>query len=166
MAGVRQAALTARAFSTCRRSLPNGSRNTAHGQSSYASAIDNCLWDILGKAVGLPVYRILGAYRDKVLAYASSQHHATVEDFVNEVRQVKGAGVHGLQDPSAIARRRPRLQAGHRGRQGGPQGRGRRLHAAERSGRRLHARGGHQGRPRAAGPGLRCLRRPHPDQRH
>jgi len=26
------------------------------GQSSYASAIDNCLWDILGKAVGLPVY--------------------------------------------------------------------------------------------------------------
>jgi L-alanine-DL-glutamate epimerase-like enolase superfamily enzyme len=33
------------------------------GQSSYASAIDNCLWDILGKAVGLPVYRILGAYR-------------------------------------------------------------------------------------------------------
>jgi L-alanine-DL-glutamate epimerase-like enolase superfamily enzyme len=38
------------------------------GQSSYASAIDNCLWDIFGKAVGLPVYRILGAYRDKVLA--------------------------------------------------------------------------------------------------
>ncbi|MGQ9635131.1 MAG: hypothetical protein ACUVXB_12910, partial [Bryobacteraceae bacterium] len=44
------------------------------GQSSYASAIDNCLWDIAGKAVGLPVYKILGAYRHKVLAYASSQH--------------------------------------------------------------------------------------------
>src|ERR1039458_948461 len=25
------------------------------GQLSYASAIDNCLWDILGKAVGLPI---------------------------------------------------------------------------------------------------------------
>ena len=62
------------------------------GQNSYASAIDTCLWDILGKAVGLPVYRILGAYRDRVLAYASSQHHQTVEAFVNEVRECKDQG--------------------------------------------------------------------------
>lgn len=62
------------------------------GQLSYASAIDNCLWDILGKAVNLPVYRILGAYRDKVKAYASSQHHARIEDFVQEVQQVKEQG--------------------------------------------------------------------------
>jgi len=62
------------------------------GQLSYASAIDNCLWDILGKAVNLPVYRILGAYRDKVRAYASSQHHAAIDDFVNEARQVREQG--------------------------------------------------------------------------
>lgn len=62
------------------------------GQSSYASAIDNCLWDILGKAVGLPVYRLLGAYRDRVLAYASSQHHATVDAFVEEVRKCRAEG--------------------------------------------------------------------------
>jgi L-alanine-DL-glutamate epimerase-like enolase superfamily enzyme len=62
------------------------------GQSSYASAIDACLWDALGKAVGLPVYRILGAYRTRVLAYASSQHHRTVEEFVDEVRKCKAEG--------------------------------------------------------------------------
>jgi L-alanine-DL-glutamate epimerase-like enolase superfamily enzyme len=62
------------------------------GQSSYASAIDNCLWDILGKAVGLPVYRILGAYRDRVLAYASSQHLNTVEEFVADVKRCKAEG--------------------------------------------------------------------------
>lgn len=62
------------------------------GQSSYASAIDNCLWDILGKAVGLPIYRILGAYRDRVLAYASSQHHSTVEQFFHEVQKCKAEG--------------------------------------------------------------------------
>ncbi len=62
------------------------------GQLSYASAIDNCLWDILGKAVNLPIYRILGAYKDKVLAYASSQHHRTVEEFVDEVRKCKQEG--------------------------------------------------------------------------
>ena len=62
------------------------------GQLSYASAIDNCLWDALGKTVHLPVYRILGAYCEKVKAYASSQHHARIEDFVSEVRQVKEQG--------------------------------------------------------------------------
>jgi L-alanine-DL-glutamate epimerase-like enolase superfamily enzyme len=62
------------------------------GQSSYASAIDNCLWDILGKTVGLPVYRILGAYSDRVLAYASSQHLRTVEAFVTDVERAKAEG--------------------------------------------------------------------------
>jgi L-alanine-DL-glutamate epimerase-like enolase superfamily enzyme len=62
------------------------------GQLSYASAIDNCLWDILGKAVGLPVYRILGAYKERVLAYGSSQHHKTLEEFVTEVHECKAQG--------------------------------------------------------------------------
>ena len=67
------------------------------GQSSYASAIDNCLWDILGKAVGLPVYRILGAYRNRVMAYASSQHHATIDEFVQEVQKSKTEGFKGYK---------------------------------------------------------------------
>jgi L-alanine-DL-glutamate epimerase-like enolase superfamily enzyme len=62
------------------------------GQSSYASAIDNCLWDIAGKAVGLPVYQILGAYRNRVMAYASSQHLKTVDEFVQSVLQSKAQG--------------------------------------------------------------------------
>jgi L-alanine-DL-glutamate epimerase-like enolase superfamily enzyme len=76
------------------------------GQSSYASAIDNCLWDILGKAVGLPVYRILGAYRDRVLAYASSQHHDTVQEFVDEVIECKRQGfrAYKIHPPDAKVR--------------------------------------------------------------
>jgi L-alanine-DL-glutamate epimerase-like enolase superfamily enzyme len=62
------------------------------GQSSYASAVDNCLWDILGKAVNLPVYQLLGAYRDRVRAYASSQHLKTVDDFVADLKRAKGDG--------------------------------------------------------------------------
>ena len=34
-------------------------------------AIDCALWDIAGKAAGLPVYKLLGAYRDKVPCYGS-----------------------------------------------------------------------------------------------
>ncbi len=62
------------------------------GQSSYASAIDNCLWDIAGKAVGLPVYRLLGAHRDRVMAYASSQHLNTVDQFVESALKCKAEG--------------------------------------------------------------------------
>jgi L-alanine-DL-glutamate epimerase-like enolase superfamily enzyme len=62
------------------------------GQNSYASAIDNCLWDIAGKSVGLPVYRALGAYRDRVLAYASSQHLKTLDEFVASALQCKAEG--------------------------------------------------------------------------
>jgi L-alanine-DL-glutamate epimerase-like enolase superfamily enzyme len=62
------------------------------GQSSYASAIDNCLWDILGKAVNLPVYRLLGAYKERVRAYASSQHLKTVDDFVADLQHAKKDG--------------------------------------------------------------------------
>jgi L-alanine-DL-glutamate epimerase-like enolase superfamily enzyme len=63
-----------------------------YGQLSYAAAVDNCCWDILGKAVGLPVYRILGAYRERVRAYASSQHLRTVEDFVADVKHAMADG--------------------------------------------------------------------------
>jgi L-alanine-DL-glutamate epimerase-like enolase superfamily enzyme len=49
------------------------------------SCIDVALWDIAGKALNTPVYELIGAYRDKVPAYASSGVHAAVEEYVNEV---------------------------------------------------------------------------------
>lgn len=33
--------------------------------------VDAALWDLAGRALGLPVYKLIGAYRDKVLAYGS-----------------------------------------------------------------------------------------------
>ena len=62
------------------------------GQLSYSAAINNCAWDILGKAVNLPVYRLLGAYKDRVRAYASSQHLDKVDEFVADLQHAKGQG--------------------------------------------------------------------------
>jgi D-galactarolactone cycloisomerase len=52
---------------------------------SALSAIDIALWDIKGKALGLPVYKLLGgAYRDRAQVYATGlyqpQHVPSVED--------------------------------------------------------------------------------------
>jgi L-alanine-DL-glutamate epimerase-like enolase superfamily enzyme len=38
------------------------------------SAIDVCLWDLAGKAVGQPIARMLGGYRDRLPTYASTTH--------------------------------------------------------------------------------------------
>jgi L-alanine-DL-glutamate epimerase-like enolase superfamily enzyme len=50
-------------------------RSFFHGRRgviiSAMSGIDVALWDIMGKAANLPLYKILGGYRDKVRAYAS-----------------------------------------------------------------------------------------------
>jgi L-alanine-DL-glutamate epimerase-like enolase superfamily enzyme len=36
------------------------------------TVVDCALWDLAGRAVGRPVYKLLGAYRDRVPAYAST----------------------------------------------------------------------------------------------
>ena len=50
------------------------SRQRGTTPNVHAAACDFILWDILGKAVNRPIYKILGGTKDKVLAYASSQH--------------------------------------------------------------------------------------------
>jgi L-alanine-DL-glutamate epimerase-like enolase superfamily enzyme len=39
---------------------------------NVASVVDNALWDLAGRATGLPVYKLLGGARDRVKAYAST----------------------------------------------------------------------------------------------
>jgi L-alanine-DL-glutamate epimerase-like enolase superfamily enzyme len=47
-------------------------------------AVDIALWDIAGKAAGLPVHRLLGTCRDRIPAYYSSGHHPSGGDYAEE----------------------------------------------------------------------------------
>src|SRR5919109_2509908 len=55
-------------------------------------AIDVALWDLGGKIAGLPIHRLLGSYRDRVPAYASSAVLATPEAYAEEAASYRAAG--------------------------------------------------------------------------
>ena len=55
--------------------------------------IDVALWDIGGKVANLPVYQMLGAYRDKIRAYASSAQYPDVQAYVEEALKLKERGL-------------------------------------------------------------------------
>ncbi len=70
---------------------------------SAISAIDIALWDIKGKALGLPVYRLLGgAYRTRARVYATGLYEpqgvpSVTEALVEEALGYKAAGFCGMK---------------------------------------------------------------------
>jgi L-alanine-DL-glutamate epimerase-like enolase superfamily enzyme len=59
--------------------------------------LDYGLWDIAGKAFNQPIYKLLGATREKVLAYGSTIHHATDERFIETTLACKEAGFQAVK---------------------------------------------------------------------
>jgi L-alanine-DL-glutamate epimerase-like enolase superfamily enzyme len=55
-------------------------------------AVDVALWDIAGKVARLPIHRLLGTYRDRAPAYASSAVMASAQDYVDEALRFREAG--------------------------------------------------------------------------
>ena len=60
-------------------------------------AVDVALWDLAGKITGLPIYRLIGGYRQLVPAYASSPGHDSVEAYVQEALETKARGFHAYK---------------------------------------------------------------------
>jgi L-alanine-DL-glutamate epimerase-like enolase superfamily enzyme len=69
----------------------------------FNSAIDFALWDIAGKAAELPVYKLLGGFRDKLRAYASSLAYPDIDIYLKVIQESKDKGytafkIHGFND--------------------------------------------------------------------
>jgi L-alanine-DL-glutamate epimerase-like enolase superfamily enzyme len=62
------------------------------------SAIDIALWDRLGQATGLPLYRLLGAARDSVPAYASGGYYRDGDPVEAIVAEMQDNVQLGFQD--------------------------------------------------------------------
>lgn len=58
---------------------------------------DVALWDIKGKAAGLPVYKMLGGYRDRIPAYASTTSYDTLEEYQDVISAALEAGYSAIK---------------------------------------------------------------------
>ena len=72
-------------------------------------AVDVALWDIGGKVAGLPIARLLGAYRETAPAYASSAVLASTEAYAEEAAAYRATGwkaykIHPPTDPATDIR--------------------------------------------------------------
>lgn len=76
-----------------------------HGSRAGASSIpgmdlmvvDVAIWDIIGKYFGVPIYKLLGGFRDKVPAYMSSHDLPNPEVFAKEAVEAKRRGLMGYK---------------------------------------------------------------------
>ena len=66
--------------------------------------VDMVLWDLAGRTLGLPVYKLIGAYRDKVPAYGSTMCGdemkgglATPDDYARYAECLLGRGYKALK---------------------------------------------------------------------
>jgi L-alanine-DL-glutamate epimerase-like enolase superfamily enzyme len=67
------------------------SRTRATGLRAIG-AMDVALWDLGGQIAGLPVYKLIGAYRAAVPAYASSAVEATPELYAAQAQEFQARG--------------------------------------------------------------------------
>jgi L-alanine-DL-glutamate epimerase-like enolase superfamily enzyme len=70
--------------------------------------VDVALWDLAGKAAGMPVHRLLGGYREQIPAYASLATFSSVDEHLDVVDQCLALGfpalkLRGWGDPHADA---------------------------------------------------------------
>jgi L-alanine-DL-glutamate epimerase-like enolase superfamily enzyme len=63
----------------------------------FLGAVDVALWDITAKAAGLPLYQLLGGYRDRIPAYASTVTFATTEEFLEVADQCLEHGFRAIK---------------------------------------------------------------------
>lgn len=65
-----------------------------------SAAVDIACWDVVGKAAGLPLYRLFGGYRSEVPCYVTCAYYRdgkTMAELRDEIEMLKGQGHRGFK---------------------------------------------------------------------
>ncbi len=116
-----------------------------------SAAVDIACWDIVGKAAGLPLYRLFGGFRGEVPCYVTCAYYRdgkTMSELSDEMQMLKAQGHTGFKAKvggAPLAEDVERMAAGARGdrRRGRPH---------DRREPRLGPRDRHRGRAAAGAP--------------
>ena len=65
---------------------------------SVRGYLDVALWDLAAKACGVPVFRLIGGFRDRIPAYKMGGNLPTVGDFVEAAVTAREEGFFGYKD--------------------------------------------------------------------
>ena len=81
----------------------------AHLGSTIWAPLDVAMWDLLGKALELPIYRVIGGFRDRAPACLSGRRHIAPEEKAEEALFARENGYHGYRmcigsDPTVAVR--------------------------------------------------------------
>ncbi|MEE3234493.1 MAG: enolase C-terminal domain-like protein [Candidatus Latescibacterota bacterium] len=72
-------------------------RKTNHLTPKSLGLVDISLWDLLGKIQKLPVYQLLGGFRDRIPAYSESDVNATSKMMSEDLETAQETGLIGHQ---------------------------------------------------------------------
>ena len=61
------------------------------------SLVDVALWDIAGKILNVPVFQLVGGFRDKIKSYASSAFLEKIDDYLEDARLAIERGINAYK---------------------------------------------------------------------
>ena len=64
---------------------------------NFLGIVDVALWDLAGRATGLPVHQLLGGFRSELPAYASTVTFSSVSEYLDVIDQCLELGYHGVK---------------------------------------------------------------------
>ena len=78
--------------------LHNFDRERYVTENRIRGLIDVALWDLAGKAAGVPVWQLIGGVRDRIPCYRSGHELPNVESYVNDALHHQAQGFKGYKD--------------------------------------------------------------------